>query len=126
MLILKAKENGWRYVKANHVPRSFDSVLVDSWLKDALLRLNPITDDQAEQVIYKLRSAIMSGNHPDSLVEANDRFRKLLFEENSYPFGDNGDNVNITFLSTNSEQNDCVVTNQWEFPRQSVEGGAGC
>lgn len=124
MLILKAKENGWRYVKANDVPRySFDSVLVDSWLKDALLRLNPITDDQAEQVIYKLRSAIMSGNHPDSLVEANDRFRKLLFEENSYPFGDNGDNVNITFLSTNSEQNDCVVTNQWEFPRQSVEGG---
>ena len=124
MLILKAKENGWSYVKADDVPRSgFDAVLVETWLRDALLKLNPIDEDQAEQVIYKLRSAIMCGNSPESLVEANDRFRKLLFDENSYPFGKDGDNINIKFFSDDMTENYCVVTNQWEFPRQSIEGG---
>lgn len=124
MLILKAKENGWRYVKANDVPRcGFDSVLVDSWVMKALMKLNPITEEQAEQVIFKLRAAIMCGNNPDSLVQANDKFRALLFDENSYPFGEEGDNINIRFFSEDASENDCVVTNQWEFPRQSVEGG---
>lgn len=124
MLILKAEENGWRYVKPSDVPRSgFDSVLVDSWLLKALTKLNPITEDQAEQVIYKLRTAIMCGNNSESLVQANDNFRSLLFDENSYPFGDDGDNINIRFFSDNMAENDCVVTNQWEFPRQSVDGG---
>ena len=52
-------------------------------------------------------------------------FRRLLFEENSYPFGDNGDNINIKFFSDDPKvyKNRYVVTNQWEYPRKSKEGG---
>lgn len=86
MLLTKAAQCGWKYVASNDIPRSTDSVLVEPWLQDALIRLNGITADQAAQVIYKLRSAIMSGNSQDELIQANDRFRRLLFEENSEPF----------------------------------------
>lgn len=129
MLINAAAQRGWIYVEPKFVPRQPDEVLVVEWLLEALLRLNPITPEQAEQVIYKLRAAITSGSQPDGLVEANDQFRKLLFEENSYPFGENGDNINIRFFSDGKDKdgkeyrNRCIVTNQWEYPRLSKEGG---
>ena len=129
MLINAAAQRGWIYVEQKFVPRLPDEVLVVEWLLEALLRLNPITPEQAEQVIYKLRAAITSGSQPDGLVEANDQFRKLLFEENSYPFGENGDNINIRFFSDGKDKdgkeyrNRCIVTNQWEYPRLSKEGG---
>ena len=123
LLISAAKKSGWRYVPASDIPRLQDEVLVIEWLMEALLKLNPITPEQAEQVIYKLRSAVMSGSYTSELVNANDRFRKLLFEENSYPFGNDGDNINIRFFDDDMSKNNCVVTNQWEFPRPSKEGG---
>ena len=123
MLINVAENNGWTYVEPQNIPRQYDEILVGEWLLQALLQLNPITVDQAEQVIYKLRAAVSIGSNSDELVSANDRFRKLLFEENSYPFGKDGDNLNIRFFSNKASENKCVVTNQWEFPRQSKEGG---
>ena len=125
MLISAAEKCGWSYIEPHNVPRLPDEVLVVEWLMEALLALNPITPDQAEQVIYKLRACITSGGVSDELVTANDRFRRLLFEENSYPFGDNGDNINIKFFSDDSKvyKNRYVVTNQWEYPRKSKEGG---
>lgn len=39
------------------------------------------------------------------------------------PFGENGDNINISFFSENPAENHWVVTNQWEFPRPSRDGG---
>lgn len=129
MLINAAAQRGWIYVEPKFVPRLPDEVLVVEWLLEALLRLNPITPEQAEQVIYKLRAAITSGSQSDGLVEANDQFRKLLFEENSYPFGENGKYINIRFFSDGKDKdgkeyrNRCIVTNQWEYPRLSKEGG---
>ena len=125
MLINAAGRCGWMYVEPQFVPRLPDEVLVVEWLMEALLALNPITPDQAEQVIYKLRACITSGGAADELVTANDKFRKLLFEENSFPFGDNGDNLNIKFFATDKDSysNRCIVTNQWEYPRKSKKGG---
>ncbi len=123
MLINAAAQRGWIYVEPKFVPRLPDEVLVNDWLIEALLKLNPIAPEQAEQVIYKLRAAIISGGQTDGLVDANDQFRKLLFEENSYPFGADGDNINIRFFSDDMKENRCVVTNQWEYPRLSKEGG---
>ena len=44
MLINAATQSGWQYVKPSDVPRSTDSVLVESWLQEALIRLNPGVD----------------------------------------------------------------------------------
>ena len=123
MLIEAATQSGWQYVKSQDIPRSSDSVLVESWLLEALIRLNPITHQQAEQVIYKLRAAITCGGNYDELVTANDRFRTLLFNENTEPFGKDGEYIPIRFFSEDAVEDYCVVTNQWEFPRSSVNGG---
>lgn len=125
MFINAAGKCGWIYVEPQFVPRLPDEVLVVQWLMEALLTLNPITPEQAEQVIYKLRACITSGGSSDELITANDKFRKLLFEENSYPFGENGDNINIRFFAKADDayRNRCIVTNQWKYPRKSKEGG---
>ena len=125
MFINAAGKCGWIYVEPQFVPRLPDEVLVVQWLMEALLALNPITPEQAEQVIYKLRACITSGGSSDELITANDKFRKLLFEENSYPFGENGDNINIRFFAKADDayKNVCIGTNQWEYPRKSKEGG---
>ena len=123
MLIHTAKEHGWTYVAAKDVPRPLDSVLVESWLQEALMRLNSITAEQAERVIYDLRAIIQSGMMPGGLIQANDQLRKKIFDENSYPFGENGDNINIRFFGSKPKDNLCVVTNQWEFPKSSLQGG---
>ncbi len=123
MLMNAAAACGWVYVESQFVPRKPDEVLVGQWLKTALLRLNDITEDQAEQVIYKLRAVVQSALYADDLVSLNDLFRKLIFEQNSYPFGPDGDNVNIRVFSSDPSENEYVVTNQWEYPRKTHEGG---
>lgn len=123
MIITAAQKCGWKYIEPQNIPRDTDSVLVETWLQDALIRLNNITASQASQVIYKLRAAIMSGASSSELIQANDRFRKLLFEENSEPFGENGDNINIRFFGEDETDNYCIVTHQWVFPRPSHDGG---
>lgn len=123
MLINAAGNVGWIYVEPDKVPRLPDEVFVVEWLNTALLELNDITPEQAEQVIHKLRAVVYSCNNMDDLVAANDKFRKLLFEENSYPFGQDGDNINIKFFHEDMSKNRCVVTNQWQYPRLSHEGG---
>lgn len=123
MFIREAEQCGWLYVPADEIDRPLDSVLVESWLKESLLILNKgLTADQADQVIYQLRTLVTSVPK-EQLVQNNNQFRKLLFEENSYPFGENGQNINIRFFDENDmSQNYCVVTNQWVYPH-ARQGG---
>lgn len=121
MFIREATQCGWDYLPAEEIDRPLDSVLVESWLKEELLLLNKITPDQAEQVIYKLRSLLTSVPR-EQLVQNNNLFRKMLFEENSYPFGENGQNINIRFFDEDMSRNYCIVTNQWVYPH-AKQGG---
>ena len=49
MLIEAATQSSWQYVKSQDIPRSSDSVLVESWLLEALIRLNPGKRRRARQ-----------------------------------------------------------------------------
>ena len=64
MLINAAGKCGWIYVEPQEVPRLPDEVLVTEWLLTALKKFNDITDDQAAQVIYRLRAACSIGKTP--------------------------------------------------------------
>lgn len=101
--------------------------MVEPMVKEALIRLNPIIAENpslADEVIYKLRALILSTQAHD-LVTRNEKFKKLIFEENSFPFGENGRMVPIRFFGTMTPEeltlNEYVVTNQWVYP--TVEGG---
>lgn len=97
-------------------------------LREALIRLNPcLLEDpsRADEVIYKIRSLILSVQ-ANNLVAQNELFKKLVFEENSFPFGENGRSISIKFFGTSVDgdldKNEYVVTNQWWFPIKG-EGG---
>ena len=127
MVITTLKENGWKYIPADELPRMYSDVMVEPMVKEALIRLNPeIAADptRADEVIYKLRSVILSVQ-PHNLVTQNELFKKMIFEENSYPFGKDGRMIPIRFFGTMKKEdlalNEYVVTNQWVYPQ--AEGG---
>ncbi len=127
MLLITLQKNGWKYIEAENLPRQYEDVMVEPMVKEALIRLNPIIAENpslADEVIYKLRALILSTQAHD-LVTRNEKFKKLIFEENSFPFGENGRMVPIRFFGTMTPEeltlNEYVVTNQWVYP--SVENG---
>lgn len=120
-------QSGWEYISADQLPRQHSDVMVESFVKDALIALNPeIAEqpDRADEVIYKLRTLILSAQ-PSDIVAQNERFKKLIFEENSFPFGKDGRMVPIRFFGTATKEalalNRYTVTNQWVFPKD--DGG---
>ena len=124
MVIHAIKSNGWDYIPAGMLPRAESDVMVEPYLRDALIRLNPCIAENpshADTVIYKLR-ALISTVRPHDLVTQNERFKKLIFEENSFPFDKDGRSISIRFFDyVNPENNSFVVTNQWVYPQ--VHGG---
>lgn len=127
MVIDTLQKNGWKYIPAHDLSRGLKDVMVEPMVKSALIRLNPVIaaePDRADEVIYKLRNIILSAR-PHDLVTQNEAFKKLVFEENSFPFGKDGEHVTINFFGTENngtlDKNEYVVTNQWIFPR--VDGG---
>lgn len=120
MMIAAGKENGWKYIPADELPRKESEVMVESMVKAALIRLNPCIAEKienADTVIYKLR-ALISTVQPHDLVTQNERFKKLIFEENSFPFDKDGRSISIKFFDyDNPENNEFVITNQWVYPQ---------
>lgn len=127
MMVNVISANGWKYISAEELPRAYSDVMVEPMVKAALIRLNPEIAEEpsrADEVIYKLRTIILSVQ-AHNLVTQNELFKRLIFEENSYPFGKDGRMVPIRFFGTVTKdalaQNEYVVTNQWVFPIE--EGG---
>ena len=127
MIISILKENGWTYIPAEKLPRMYSDVMVEPMVKEALIRLNPeiaAEPSRADEVIYKLRTVIFSVQS-HNLVTQNELFKKLVFEENSFPFGKDGRMVPIRFFGTMRKEdialNEYVVTNQWVYPQ--ADGG---
>ena len=127
MVIESISKNGWKYIPTEELPRQHSDVMVEPMVREALIRLNPeIAEDpsRADEVIYKLRTVILSVQ-PHNLVTQNELFKKMIFEENSYPFGKDGRMIPIRFFGTPTKENialnEYVVTNQWVFPKE--DGG---
>lgn len=123
MLLESISKNGWTYIQADKLPRDYTDVLVEPMVRNALIRLNPEIAEKpsrADEVIYKLRTLILSVQ-PSNLVAQNELFKKKIFEENSYPFGEDGRMVPIRFFGTAKKEdlslNEYVITNQWIFPK---------
>ena len=122
MLLATLQRNGWEYIPAEDLDRDESDVMVESIVRSALIRLNPeIAQDEsrADEVIYRLRTLFLSTN-AQNLVTQNEAFKELVFEKNSYPFGENGRQVSIDLFGTEVngklDQNQYVVTNQWVGP----------
>jgi len=115
---------GWRRVASADFPRQPQEVLVESWVRDALIRLNPeiaAQPDRADEVLYKLRAIVLSVRS-DGLIRANEEMMAWIRGERSMPFGQNNEHVPVRLIDfDNLEQNQYVVTQQFTFRAGSAE-----
>ena len=113
----------WNYIPGLQVPRQPGDVMVESWLREALLRLNPeiaAQPDRADEVIYALRATILSVQ-ADGLVRANENFMAWLRGEKTMPFGLNGEHVSVRLVDTAQPANNrLTVVNQWTYQTGAV------
>lgn len=119
-----AEIEGWRFVPAEELSRQHSDVLVESMVRDALIRLNPeikAEPDRADEVLYRLRTIPLSVLS-EGLVRANEMFAEWLRGEKSMPFGEHGEHTQVKLIDFDDlSNNHYVVTNQWVYPVK--EGG---
>ena len=114
----------WTYVAATQIPQQPGEVMVETWVREALIALNPeiaAQPDRADEVIYALR-AILLAVGGDGLARANENFTQWLRGEKTMPFGPNGEHVPVRLLDfAQPGRNRLTVTNQWTFQSGTVE-----
>jgi len=115
---------GWHFLAPHNLGRLPQEVLVESHLRDALIRLNPeivAQPDRADDVLYRLR-AILMGVRGDGLVKANEEFTAWLTGERSMPFGKDCEHVTIRLIDFDDlERNQYVVTTQYTVRAGATE-----
>lgn len=106
----------WQYKPASAIARGVNEVLVESELREALIRINSEiaqSSERADEVIYKLRTILLAVNQV-GLVKANEEFAKWLTGEKTMPFGENNRHVPVRLIDfDNPQSNSFVITNQY-------------
>ncbi len=107
----------WKYVHGENLGlygKQPQDVFVDTWLKDALCRLNTplaINPDLAEEVIHRLRGVLLEAGY-SGLVRANEIFQDWLLGQNSMPLGKDGEHITIHLFDFETLQNNHFVISQ--------------
>lgn len=113
----------WSYTVATSMSRQPGEVMVEPWVREALIALNPeIAEkpDRADEVIYALRAILLSAQG-DGLVRANEYFMAWLRGEKTMPFGPKGEHVAVRLVDfTQPAKNRLTVTNQWTYQTGNV------
>jgi type I restriction enzyme R subunit len=113
----------WDYVFGPQLPRQNGDVMVEPWVRESLVRLNPTIaeqPDRADEVIYALRAILLSVQ-ADGLVRANENFMAWLRGEKTMPFGPNGQHVTVKLVDADVPTNNrLTVANQWTYQAGAV------
>ncbi|MHB2025086.1 MAG: type I restriction endonuclease subunit R [Elusimicrobiota bacterium] len=115
---------GWHFIAPEHMLRQFQDVLIESWVRESLIRLNPEIAEQperADEVLYKLRAVVLS-IRSDGLIRANEEMTAWLRGERSMPFGPNNEHVSIKLIDFEDlDKNQYVATNQFTYRAGPME-----
>jgi type I restriction enzyme R subunit len=107
----------WKYVHGENLVlygKQPQDVFVDTWLKDALCRLNkPLAanPDLADEVIHRLRGVLLEAGY-SGLIRANEIFQDWLLGRISMPLGKDGEHITIHLLDFDAPQNNHFVVSQ--------------
>lgn len=114
----------WIYTPASELSREITEVLVETELKQALVKLNPeiaALPERADEVIYKLRSILLSVNST-GLVRANEEFAEWLKGNKTMPFGKNYAHVSVKLIDfENIENNKFQLVNQFSIRNRETK-----
>lgn len=122
--VTSSKSSGWGYAAPVDVPRQIQDILVEPWLRDALIRLNPeigAQPDLANEVLYRLRAIVLSVRS-DGLIRANEEMTAWMRGERSMPFGQNNEHVPVRLIDLEDlSHNQYVVTQQFTYRAGATE-----
>ena len=114
----------WIYTPASELSREITEVLIETELKQALIDLNPeikAQPERADEVIYKLRSILLSVNST-GLVRANEEFAEWLKGNKTMPFGKNYAHVSIKLIDFDViENNKFQLVNQFSIRNRETK-----
>ena len=114
----------WVFKSSEELQRSVNEVLVESELKEALLRLNPdiaAKPELSDEVIHILR-AVLNAVNQVGLVKANEEFFKWMTGEKTMPFGENNRHVPVRLIDFEElSNNNFVVTNQYRIHHRETK-----
>jgi type I restriction enzyme R subunit len=115
----------WIYKSTEQLNRGVNEVMVETELREALIRINPeIAEkpERADEVIYKLRAILISVNQT-GLVRANEEFSKWLTGDKTMPFGENNRHVPVSLIDFDptSNKNTYIVTNQYRIHHRETK-----
>jgi type I restriction enzyme R subunit len=115
--ITRNKDLKWQYVHGDNLVlhgKQPQDVFVDTWLKEALCRLNkPLATnpDLADEVIHRLRGVLLEAGY-SGLIRANEIFQDWLLGRTSMPLGKDGEHITIHLLDFDTAQNNHFVVSQ--------------
>lgn len=112
---------GWHALAPESLPRRLHEVFVEPFVRETLLRLNPVFADQpdlAEEILHRLRAIIRSARS-DGLIKANESITKWFRNDGCIQVGDEFPPVHL-FDFHNIDNNHFVVT-----PQYQVQGERG-
>lgn len=113
------------FVPGRELDRRTDQVLIESRVREALIRLNPEIAEQptrADEVIHRLRAILLS-SRDSGLVPANEEFAAWLKGDRSMPFGPGGSHVTvrlIDFAHPTDDANDWIISTEVTFEQGRV------
>ena len=114
----------WIYTPASELSREITEVLIETELKQALIKLNPeikAQPERADEVIYKLRSILLSVNST-GLVRANEEFAEWLKGNKTMPFGKNYAHVSVKLIDFDViENNKFQLVNQFSIRNRETK-----
>jgi type I restriction enzyme, R subunit len=114
----------WQYKTATEITRGLNEVLVESELKEALIRFNPEISKNpslADEVIYKLRAVFITVNQV-GLVKTNEEFFKWMTGEKTMPFGANNRHVPVRLIDFDDHTNNSyIATNQYRVHHRETK-----
>ena len=109
---------GWHYLPSQNIPRQPQEVFVESFVRDALIRLNPeiaANPNRVEEVLYRLRAIVLSVRS-DGLIRANEEFTTWLRGDRTMPFGTNYKHTPVRLIDfENLENNQYILTTQYTY-----------
>lgn len=116
----------WKYIHGEnllHYGKQPQDVFVDTWLKDALCRLNKpmaANPDLADEVIHRLRGVLLEANY-SGLIRANEIFQDWLLGRVSMPLGKDGEHITIHLIDfENLHNNHFVLSQQVQYTGTST------
>ena len=116
----------YQYLHGEHLDaygKHHQDVFVESWLKDALCRLNPPLAENpnlADEVIHRLRGLLLEAGY-SGLIRANEMFQEWLLGKQSMPLGKDGEHITIHLIDFNEPHRNHFVVSQ-QVPFFGVQG----